>query len=691
MEQRACKLEKSLASIFLILVAGRLMAQTVVIRDTIPAAVLTEQGIHAGMNSCPITPETMPAMASATGETDFVKYIQTFPGIAAGADGGSAYYVRGGNYGSNLQTLDGVPIFGSAHLLGFASSYPMEIISSADFQVGGFSSEEGNFSSSHIRMISRDGSFKTMSAKASASNFLLGGYLNTPLVRDKLSLSASLRVSPLQYEYTALSGLIDKSFNFNLVKAAVYDAYAKIKYRFNGRRQLSFSVFNTLDSYRYNLNDASEDSMNWSNLIALMKYDAMLGRRTAFSATASFNHFNNSQGMMKRMEQTDNNLLLRSSVDEATLQGTVGTRAKHFLQFQYGLKGRFSRFNPGSARVLKTDGIFFKSSSPLLDHVTDSFIGTVHGQAELGDLSKGFLRLAARLNYSSVDRFTPEMSVLGSWAVLKHVGIEVSFDRLAQYYHTLEGVPLGWSLDMLVPTSASLRPEKTMQVSTGIFSDWGKHHVSVCAYYKELENLVWYSDADKLFDSALAGWEKNIDIGSGTSKGIEIQYKKGGEVLTYALACTLSKTDRVFSGLNSGLPFPAKFDRRYIVNAAISAHVVSTEKVDLSLGTLITCQSGHRETVPAGSWHDDIFIAGPVEIDFYTGFNNYQMPPYVRCDINARMELKGRWFPQEISMGVYNVLNRHNPSWLSYDSQTKEWKRISLLPAMPGLKYVIRF
>ena len=47
-------------------------------------------------------------MVEAMGEADIIKYVQTLPGVSTGAEGSSAIYVRGGNIGSNLTTLDGV-------------------------------------------------------------------------------------------------------------------------------------------------------------------------------------------------------------------------------------------------------------------------------------------------------------------------------------------------------------------------------------------------------------------------------------------------------------------------------------------------------------------------------------------------------------------------------------------------------
>ena len=51
------------------------------------------------------------------GDGSAIKFIQTLPGVSTGAEGSSAVFVRGGNLGSNLITLDGVPLYGSGHLL----------------------------------------------------------------------------------------------------------------------------------------------------------------------------------------------------------------------------------------------------------------------------------------------------------------------------------------------------------------------------------------------------------------------------------------------------------------------------------------------------------------------------------------------------------------------------------------------
>ncbi len=594
--------------------------------------------------------------------------------------------------GGNVQTLDGVTIYGSPHLVGLTTAYPADIVSVAEFQVGGFTSEEGNLSASHIKLSSRDGSFDTFSAKADISNFMLGGCVSTPLVKDRLSLMASFRVSPAPFEYKAISGMIDRdAIDISNASAAIYDIYAKLKYRFDGKRSLSASFFHSRDNYKFRMNSGSEDMMSWDNAIGILQYEAPWFGKGRFRLTASYNHYGNSQGMEKQMNTTSNDLMIRSLLEEGMVHALVETPFGKDWHTQFGLKGRMAWFNPGSARVLETTGLFPKTSSPLVDNTRKNATGTLHGQVSKGSLDRSMFRVAGRLNYNSATGLAPEASALGRLRLTRHLGVEVTADYLVQYYHSLEGIPLGWSLDMIIPPSEQFKPETAVQVYAGLYGDAGIHHFSAGAYYKDMDRLVYFSDASKLFDSAIVGWEENIRTGSGTSRGLEFLYEKTGELLNWRIAYTLSRTDRHFPELNKGVTFPAKFDRTHILNASATVRVLSRERMNLSVSGLFTWQSGHMETVTAGSWWISDPITGYVEQDFYTSFNNYRMPPYVRCDVSAVLELTGRRHPQTLHVGVYNLLNRHNPFSLSYDPDTGKWKQISLLPIMPSLKYSIQF
>ena len=371
------------------------LAQEPVRTDTLPAAIKRASLLgRKTLSERVVIQKDLNVLASPTGDPDFVKFIQTLPGVATGSDGSSSYYVRGGNMGGNVQTLDGVTIYGSPHLVGLTTAYPADIVSVAEFQVGGFTSEEGNLSASHIKLSSRDGSFDTFSAKADISNFMLGGCVSTPLVKDRLSLMASFRVSPAPFEYKAISGMIDReAIDLSDAHAAIYDLYAKLKYRFDGKRSLSASFFHSRDNYKFRMNSGSEDMMSWDNAIGILQYEAPWFGKGRFRLTASYNHYGNSQGMEKQMNTTSNDLMIRSLLEEGMVHALVETPFGKDWHTQFGLKGRMAWFNPGSARVLETTGLFPKTSSPLVDNTRKNATGTLHGQVSKGSLDRNMFRV----------------------------------------------------------------------------------------------------------------------------------------------------------------------------------------------------------------------------------------------------------------------------------------------------------
>ena len=110
---------RTLHSILLLLIPVMVSGQEYHRNDTLPAAIkLDTRGRKNVVNERIVSAKDFSMMVTPTGEADFVKYVQTLPGIASGSDGSSSYYARGGNMGGNVQTLDGVTVYGYSHLIG---------------------------------------------------------------------------------------------------------------------------------------------------------------------------------------------------------------------------------------------------------------------------------------------------------------------------------------------------------------------------------------------------------------------------------------------------------------------------------------------------------------------------------------------------------------------------------------------
>ena len=154
--------------------------------------------------------ENTSKMVTPLGEADAIKYIQTLPGISTGVEGTSSFYVRGGNLGNNVITLDGIRIYGYGHLLGLTSTVPNNIIKEVNFHVGGFNAESSNLLASHIAIHTKDGNFENAQIEANISNFIIGAYATAPIVKGKAAFITEVRVSPLQLEYSMAEELLEK-------------------------------------------------------------------------------------------------------------------------------------------------------------------------------------------------------------------------------------------------------------------------------------------------------------------------------------------------------------------------------------------------------------------------------------------------------------------------------------------------
>lgn len=672
------------------------------IRDSLRAArVIADRPVvrDAGTRVLPLP--GIRRMVAANGEADAIKFIQVLPGVSTGAEGSSAIYVRGGNIGSNVTTLDGVPVYGGSHLLGLASAYPIGIISSAAFRNGGFRGTDNNLTASHISLITENGSLTERSWNLSASNFLLGGVCSTPLVKDKVSLIASLRVSPVGPEFNAVQGIVGGALDsLSRVRALAYDAYAKATWLMNQDHTLTFSIFNSADAYRYIYGGDSDESMAWSNLILNAGDEIVLAPDRHLDARLYFNRYTSRQGIIRDMSGTVNNLAIVNSLDELTVRGDYVKSQAEGKELRLGAIFRNALFNPGTSSTFSGTGAWGRLDSPRTDHRSWSFTQTLYAQLNREKADRYEMMLCAKLNINEANsdgdrRFhlhvNPEAGILGRYNLTRWLAVEGTADWAVQYYHTLEGIPLGWSLDLLVPTDSKHGPEQALQCYGAVLTGFGQHRVTVGAYWKKMYNLVWFVDAGELFSPAISGWKDNIAVGTGLSRGVEFLYEKEGKRLDYKLAYTWSKTDRSFARVNEGRPFPAKFDRRHILNVQASWVFATNDRHDIGMTGLYTYQSGHWETVPDGEYPALLPLGGLFAVDYFaSGVNNYEMPPYTRLDLGLFFIFKDK-NPQTLNIGVYNVLNRHNPFAITYDDRSGEWQQISLLPIMPSISYSIDF
>lgn len=650
---------------------GSVMEESII--DTLSAAVFTDsRRVGRSLGELKATAHAIRVMASPMGEGDPIKWVQSLPGVATGADGSSAIFVRGGNMGNNLFSLDGVPVYGYSHILGLTTIIPQDIIESASLSKGGFEGSQGNFTSSHLKILTKNPSTVRTHASAALNTFLASASVEGPILPG-LSYSVSARVSPLTWEYKAARGALKNIVGgISDFTAGVGDLYGKVRWEISPNNSLVASVMGSEDNYAFTSWDGADDAMGWRNRIGRIAYRNEGGMSNT-DVSLSWTQFGSYQRQEKVYREVLNQLSLKSELEEYSLSVDRHRYTRGKLQFDYGLKFRSATFAPGQISYV--------------NQARKVALNSAYLQGSYTIPNKFWIRANLRGNLyqekgKKERRFDPEIGVSSRWDISSHLALEATFDRTVQYYHTMEGLPVGWSLDMIVPSLGRVKPEMAVQANLGILTTFKHSTVSLSLFDKHMENMIYYKYAQTLFSGALAEWENNVDLGRGDSFGGELLYEFVARDIYARVAYTLSKTKREgFMTINDGAEFHARFDRRHILNASFAWKGVSVA---------LTAQSGHWENGAAVTYQ--MHIPGEEwTAEYYSGVNNYHMPTVFRLDVGYEFSFKTGKLSHDVNFGICNVTNHFNPFMLYFDASTESWKEIALVPFLPNFSYRISF
>ena len=674
-----------------------LSAQNAVWNERLDSSVIQARRVRPELTVIPINPADLRRTASPLGEADPVKFIQTLPGVSTGMEGASAYYVRGGNEGNNLTTLDGIPVYGTGHLLGLTTAYPSEIVSGQDFYAAGFPSDVGGFTSSLLQLTTSDGDFERTRSSLFVNNFLAGAQVSKPMKKNKSSLLASVRVSPLGLEYNLLRPLMDEGLSVpDHINALVGDAFVKMTWKTRDRGRFFVSVFGSYDRYGFSPNKTSSQALGWSNLIGNISWIKESASGWEWESRLSHNDFRAFQDQTQAVKQTTESnttrMSLQSAIMEEGLQAKVSKELNARLRIQTGTDVYISFFQPGVSKVYKN-----KERAATAGRSLITGRGSLYGQM---GYDNGPFHTTAGLRgtvFFSQDYKTvkPIADLLVSYELTPSLTVKATYDHAVQFFHSLEGIPTGWSMEMLIPSTSQNRPETADQAWAGVDFAHGPVTFSIGGFYKSMKDLVFFADASSFFNSGWREWQYNLESGTGESYGLEFLSRVETKLFSGQLSYTLSKTDRVFQSLNFGNPIPFKFDRRHMLNFTGEYKLSKGEKTSQSLTAGLSFMSGHWETVKSGSY--PIYSLGSEnkreekEADYTSHPNNFQLPAYFRMDVGYHLTVQGKKNLHDLSLGIYNLTNRHNAYSLSWDSEAGRWKKLSIFPILPNFTYRVSF
>lgn len=653
-----------------------------------------------GTVSLPISQvKLMPALG---GESDILKAIQMMPGVQGGTEGSSGLYVRGGGIDQNLILLDDVPLYYVNHLGGFVSTFNSDALNDVKLIKGSSPARYGGRLSSVLDVRMKDGNMKKITGNASVSLLTSKFMLEGPIKKDTSSFLISARGLLWGFVYAGFSRLVFENFmiNYNF-----YDVNAKYNRIINDKNRVYFSFYYGDDNFvpRVFTEDKDEKIVfptRWGNFLSSVRWNKTFSSKLFSNTTVSYTRYryNNS---LNYSDKTDKyNYSYFTGINDLSAKHELQYSATNFLNIRLGADYTFHEFNPGffSEFSSQKDSVLLDTiygNDKIYAHEANAFI---ENKIKIGK----FLNLNLGLRFSNyfVDNehfmaFEPRL--LANFKINSTTSVKASFAQNNQNIHLLTSSTVGMPVDLWVPATAIAKPETSTQYSLGLYKIFDKYFFSIEGYYKNMNNLIAYSEGLGHYGAA-QNWQQKIETdGKGTSYGIEFLAEKKSGKLTGWLAYTYSNTDRQFENINNGLAYPFKYDRRHTLN--IVANYKISEKINLSASWVYG--SGYPFTMAIGKYP---YIDDNEYYPFYREFydiayiyperNSFRMKAFHHLDLGVNFTKEKKKGIRTWSISVYNAYNRQNPFYYYMDTDRQgNWHlyQQSMFPIIPSFGYSFKF
>ena len=660
------------------------------------------------------------------GEPDAVRLTHFLPGVQTGTDGIGGIFVRGGDAGHNLVLLDGVPVYNLFHGAGLFSIFNADALKSVRLMKGAFPARHGGRLASVLDVRTRDGNRQEFQGTAGIGLLSARATVEGPLIKNKSSFIISARRSFLDwYLRPASQQLKAKQGENGAVDYNFYDFSAKFNIEASPRDKLFLSLYSGRDNFLnygearqafrlgedreeqqlLNYNSHYREKLFWGNQVASLRWNHVFGPKLFANTTLTYSRLgvDIEQSARDSILQQAPLRLISKSLEYSNYHSSiedVGLRMDleyipstlHYLRF--GAQVTHHDFQPGIVQYdEKTEEVLHESPVMVTPEHSMEYAAYVEDDMVVADQLRMNVGVRATL-LTVVDKsyFSVEPRFALTWNFHPRMRLNASSAVNSQFLHLLSSSNLGLPIDLWVPSTADIAPQRSQQWALGLDRRIGEAYLlSIEAYFNRMDNLVTYQEGAYFLNN----WRRSVTAGSGKAYGVEAMLRKKSGRTTGWLAYTLSWARRQFDEINDGEWYPFKYDRRHNLQL-IGRHAFNdwlSATADWTFGT------GLAFSLPLFAFETPGQGGDPVLS--YDGKNNFRMPYYHRLDLGVRMTFDSKNLQHALNLGLYNAYNRDN--LLYYDIRRQavqrdgelirrfQPERVNMMPLLPYFNYSVKF
>ncbi|MGL4364226.1 MAG: TonB-dependent receptor [Bacteroidales bacterium] len=644
--------------------------------------------------------KTLKKIPALMGEIDILKALMLLPGVQSAAEGTSAFSVRGGSPDQNLILLDQATIYNASHLMGFFSVFNNDVIQDIKLYKGDIPPAYGGRLSSVIDINTKYPNDENLKISGGIGLISSRIAIETPIVKEKLSLMTAARRT-----YADLFLPLAKDKNLQESILHFYDLNGSLHYKPSQKDRITLSTYYGKDKF----GQASMSSMQFSNQSHTLKWQhqynsklhtniAILNSRYDYKLAALLSNYD---------------LQWKSNIN------TLGIRAelnyqyneKHHLKFgissnYHALKPNESYSQPPNSQgvqfILPTqyaleNAIFAMNEQKINDRIAIKYglrLTSIHniGPYTHYTLDNNYQLTGDSIKYKKGEIFNtyfgfePRLGAIIQLA--ENNAIKASYARTMQFLHLVSNSAAGSPLDIWVPASPNLKPQKANQIAIGYFHNLLNDAIetSVEVFYKHLTNVLDLKDhASIILNDRL---EAEFRTGIGRSYGVETMIRKNIGRFSGWISYTYARSFRKVDDINQNKWYQTTFDRPHNLN--IVANYDLTKRINLAASW--TYATGTPTTFPEGRFEVD-----GTYLPIYADRNTYRLDDYHRLDLAATFILKKRRnYQHDLNLSLYNAYARHNTWYLQFQeepigSSNMFANKIYLFSIVPSITYNFKF
>ncbi|MEA2043304.1 MAG: hypothetical protein U9N85_12250 [Bacteroidota bacterium] len=614
---------------------------------------------------------------SSIGEKDIIKAGLLLPGIQSVGEGNSGFNVRGSPADQNMFYLDDIPLYNTSHFLGFFSSFNSAAIGGFTLYKNTIPDEFTASLSSIFDIQAQEGDMQKFSAGGGISPVSANFLIETPIVKDKVSILAGLRTSYSDWIFK----LFDNHF-LNESNAKFKDAIANITIQPNNSDKFKFLSYYSSD----NSNLAGNYTYNYNTLGNALKWEKTINKKHRLNtgltqSKYSYTEINTHEplyGYAVPFElihtEFKSNISLHLA-DKHKLQFGVNSILYQLDQDTVRAYGEQSltRETPLFKEQSVLSGVFVSEEWKATDNLTLHAGFRYNYYANLGPAHVGIyeqnkpINPKNRIGYEDyaareiiTSYFHPDIRFSANYMINGNTSVKVGMNYMYQYIfmmsNTIAASPTSkWKL-----SDKYLSPMHGLQYSVGFYTNFSENNYefSVEGYYKDITNYKDYKNGANIAFSQTP--ETELLEGDLNSYGVELMLKKtrgklnGWINYTYSKAMVYTANNHSDDQINFGEPYPANYDKPHALN------FVGNYKFGrrLSLSSNIVYSTGRPVTFPTGVYH-----LNNIQILNYSKRNEYRVPDYFRIDLSVKVEgnLKSNKFAHGTWLvSIYNLTGRDN-------------------------------